>query len=81
MLREIFDGGRRARAGARRAPLLMGPAPGMIWPQLATWFPAFLEGTRGALDAAVYHSCVAPPVTPTLPPRACALSPGEEAGV
>lgn len=26
------------------------------WPQLATWFPAFLEGTAGALDVAVYHS-------------------------
>ena len=37
-------------------PLLMGPCPGMSWPQLQTWFPAFLNGTRGALDAAVYHS-------------------------
>ena len=28
----------------------------MSWPQLATWYPAFLEGTAGALDTAVYHS-------------------------
>jgi hypothetical protein len=28
----------------------------MSWPQLATWFPAFLKGTAGALDVAVYHS-------------------------
>ena len=36
--------------------MLMGPCPGMSWPQLATWFPAFLNGTAGALDIAVYHS-------------------------
>ena len=41
---------------AAAKPLLMGPCPGMLWPQLQTWFPAFLNGTVGALDAAVYHS-------------------------
>jgi hypothetical protein len=25
----------------------------MAWPELATWFPAFLAGTKGALDIAV----------------------------
>ena len=48
MLRDTF--------GAEGTPLLMGPCPGMSWPQLATWFPAFLSGTAGALDVAVYHS-------------------------
>jgi hypothetical protein len=37
-------------------PLLMGPCPGMAWPTLATWFPAFLESTKDILDVAVYHS-------------------------
>jgi len=37
-------------------PLLMGPAPGMSWPRLATWFPEFLQQTFGALEVAVYHS-------------------------
>ena len=39
-------------------PQLMGPCPGMSWPQLADWFPAFLAATapKGALDVAVYHS-------------------------
>ncbi|CAB9509870.1 Heparanase-like protein [Seminavis robusta] len=37
-------------------PLLVGPSPGMRWPRLATWFPAFLNATTGALEAAVYHS-------------------------
>lgn len=37
-------------------PLLMGPCPGMMWPQLATWFPAFLNRTFDVLDVAVYHS-------------------------
>ena len=36
--------------------MLMGPCPGMSWPQLATWFPSFLNLTAGALDVAVYHS-------------------------
>jgi Glycosyl hydrolase family 79, N-terminal domain len=35
----------------------MGPCPGMSWPTLATWFPAFLNATReSVLDVAVYHS-------------------------
>lgn len=37
-------------------PRLQGPCPGMSWPQLATWMPAFLRGTAGALDTVVYHS-------------------------
>jgi hypothetical protein len=49
LLRSIF--------GSVNVPKLMGPCPGMSWPQLATWFPAFLKGTEGALDVAVYHSC------------------------
>jgi hypothetical protein len=36
--------------------MLMGPCPGMAWPELATWYPAFLAGTKGALDVSVYHS-------------------------
>ena len=47
------DGG---GAAAAAIPKLMGPCPGMSWPQLATWFPDFLKGTAGALDIAVYHS-------------------------
>ena len=41
-------------------PKLMGPCPGMQWPQLTKWFPAFLNATAGALDVAVYHSYVSP---------------------
>jgi hypothetical protein len=37
-------------------PKLMGPCPGMSWPQLHNWFPLFLKGVAGALDIAVYHS-------------------------
>jgi hypothetical protein len=40
-----------------RRPKLMGPCPGMAWPELAHWFPAFLRETAGALDVADYHSC------------------------
>ena len=29
-----------------KRPKLMGPCPGMSWPQLASWFPAFLKGQR-----------------------------------
>jgi len=36
--------------------MLQGPCPGMSWPQLATWVPAFLAQTKGALDIADYHS-------------------------
>ena len=50
LLTSIFGTGSAAR------PKLMGPCPGMSWPQLDKWFPAFLEGTHGALDVAVYHS-------------------------
>ena len=28
----------------------------MAWPELDKWYPAFLKGTEGALDVAVYHS-------------------------
>lgn len=46
----------KGSSGGGARPALMGPCPGMAWPELATWYPAFLEGTRGALDVAVYHS-------------------------
>eukprot|EP00937_MAST-01D_sp_MAST-1D-sp2_P001994 g1994.t1 len=54
LLRDAWAGEGGSNSSSR--PLLMGPCPGMSWPQLQTWFPAFLNGTRGALDAAVYHS-------------------------
>ena len=50
LLTSIFGTGNAAR------PKLMGPCPGMSWPQLDKWYPAFLKGTAGALDVAVYHS-------------------------
>tara|TARA_B110000208_G_scaffold108543_1_gene134459 strand:+ start:124 stop:2034 length:1911 start_codon:yes stop_codon:yes gene_type:complete len=53
LLTKVF-GAKGSTASPR--PMLMGPCPGMSWPQLATWFPAFLNGTAGALDIAVYHS-------------------------
>eukprot|EP01052_Picozoa_sp_SAG31_P018007 SAG31_NODE_1257_length_9081_cov_7.585838_6_plen_393_part_00 len=49
LLRSVFD-------HKDDVPKLMGPCPGMAWPQLATWYPSFLKGTEGALDISVYHS-------------------------
>ncbi|KAG7358330.1 glycosyl hydrolase family 79 protein [Nitzschia inconspicua] len=54
LLREIYCGD--AKSDCPERPLLMGPCPGMAWPTLATWFPAFLHATRSLLDVAVYHS-------------------------
>ena len=47
MLRSIFG------AEAER-PRLMGPCPGMSWPELATWFPAFLAGVAQG-DTVILH--------------------------
>jgi hypothetical protein len=44
-------------AAPDRRPKLMGPCPGMAWPELSTWFPDFLNGTGEALDIAVYREC------------------------
>lgn len=55
LLKSIF-GAASQEDSSVTVPKLMGPCPGMSWPQLATWFPAFLKGTAGALDVAVYHS-------------------------
>lgn len=45
-------------------PKLLGPSPGMDWPNLARWFPSFLNRTRGTLDVAVYHSYNQIQITP-----------------
>ena len=65
LLRTVWGAGDGTRTGkgmelgeSPQRPKLMGPCPGMSWPQLINWFPAFLNATAGALDVAVYHSYV-----------------------